>query len=355
MTLKTVFNGSAAIGNAGIKKHFKSDEAWQPLFELVWNGFDASATIVSVTVDENGMHGLEKITVLDDGIGIEFDTLQETFGRFNDSAKKGNFSQKGEHGRGRLAFHRLCRDASWFTRAKSVDAVIRVAEPTIKDFVGELLEQGEQKEVLLEQGQGTQVELTHFTDALPPIEELREKFAIEFGWYLAVNSQKQVMLNGMRLEVPTHEAFYEDIAVDGAVFKVQLIRWEQRPTSEKSYLYLLNSSGVPVFKVLSSLNQKPNFFTSICVNSAWADTFSREKDLFSPDAHTPSSATWKKFNAQLARMNQAVYDEFLRRRAEEVVQGYELEGYFPTYAGLDAVEREWRHQHVRLNRPEFCR
>lgn len=347
MKAKTIFNGSAAIGNTGIKKHFKAQEPWQPLFELIWNGFDATAGIVSVTVEENDMHGLEKVSVLDDGAGIEFDSLEKTFGSFNDSGKKGNFTQKGEHGRGRLAFHLLCRNASWFTKTKNIDAVIDVEEPTIKDFVGRLLEEGEQKPELMERGQGTLVELTNFTETLPQLDELREKFSVEFGWYLAVHSHKRLVLNGVPVVVPRHEETQEEIEVDDVVFHVQLIRWEQRPTSEKSYLYLLNSSGAPVFRVLSSLNQKPNFFTSICVTSAWADTFSQEKELFNPGAHTPSSATWRKFNTQLDRLNQAVYNEFLRRRAEEVVQGYELDGYFPSYSGLDAAEKEWRHQHVR--------
>lgn len=244
MATETIFNGSAAIGNAGIKKHFKAQQPWQPLFELIWNGFDATATVVSVTVDENDMHGLERVVVLDDGVGIEFDSLEKTFGSFNDSAKKANFTQKGEHGRGRLAFHLLCRNASWFTKTKNIDAVIDVKEPTIKDFVGRLLEEGEQKAELVEQGQGTLVELTHFTDALPQLDELRAKFSVEFGWYLAVHSQKRVLLNGVPVVVPTHEVAQEEIEVDEAVFDVQLIRWEQKPTSEKSYLYLLNSIGV---------------------------------------------------------------------------------------------------------------
>lgn len=41
MKKNTVFKGSAAIGNSGIKKHFKNAEPWQPLFELVWNGFES--------------------------------------------------------------------------------------------------------------------------------------------------------------------------------------------------------------------------------------------------------------------------------------------------------------------------
>ena len=40
-----------------------------------------------------------------------------------------------------------------------------------------------------------------------------------------------------------HEDFVQTISADDEVFETQIIRWEQRPTSEKSYLYLLNSSG----------------------------------------------------------------------------------------------------------------
>jgi hypothetical protein len=347
MAKKNGFKGSAAIGNSGIKKHFGNDELWDPLFELAWNGFDAGASCVAVTVSENEIHGVERVVVLDNGEGIEFANLDHTFGNFNDSSKKANLSLKGQHGRGRLAFHKLCRNASWFTRCKNVDAVIEVAEPTIKDFEAWLIEESDQKQEVLAHGQGTLVELTQFTDVLPTHDELREKFAVEFGWYLTVHKEKRLYLNDSAVDVPRHEDFFQAISADDEVFEAQVIRWEQRPTSEKSYLYLLNSRGELAYKVLSSLNQKPNFFTSVCVKSSWADTFSQEHDLFDPEAHTPASPVWRKFKAQLDRFGQSVYDEFLRLQAEEVVQGYEDEGYFPTYAGLDEAEKAWRHQHTR--------
>ncbi len=347
MTKNSVIKGVAAIGNEGIKKHFKNAETWQPLFELVWNGFDAAATSVSVDLVENSMHGVERVIVKDDGYGIDFDTLNDTFGSFNDSAKKANLALKGAHGRGRLAFHLLCRNASWFTRSSSVDAVIDVDAASIKEFVGRPLEAQQQREELVAQGRGTLVELTHFTSSLPAMADLREKFSVEFGWYLAVHSERQLLVNDIPVAVPAHDAVRETIEVDNAVFEAQVIRWERRPTSEKSFLYLMNSRGELVYKVHSSLNQKPNFFTSVCVTSDWADTFSKERDLLKPDAHTPTSRTWRKFQAQLDQLNQTVYDEFLRRRAEEVVQGYEEDGYFPTYAGLDEPEKAWRHQHAR--------
>lgn len=347
MKKNSVIKGVAAIGNEGIKKHFKTAEIWQPLFELVWNGFDAAATNVSVDLVQNGMHGIERVVVKDDGHGIDFDTLNDTFGSFNDSAKKANLALKGAHGRGRLAFHRLCRNVSWFTRSGSIDAVIDVDAASIKEFFGRRLESNQQREELTVQGRGTLVELTHFIGNLPEMADLRDKFSVEFGWYLAVHSEKKLLLNGIPVAVPAHDAVRKTIEANDAVFEAQVIRWERRPTSEKSFLYLMNSSGELVYKVHSSLNQKPNFFTSVCVTSAWGDAFSKERDLLKPDAHTPTSRTWRKFQAQLDQLNQSVYDEFLRQQAEEVVQGYEADGYFPTYAGLDEPEKAWRHQYAR--------
>ena len=43
------------------------------------------------------------------------------------------------------------------------------------------------------------------------------------------------MLNGVTIQIPEHEAFQKEIATDDAIFQAQVIRWEQRPTSEKSY------------------------------------------------------------------------------------------------------------------------
>jgi hypothetical protein len=83
------------------------------------------------------------------------------------------------------------------------------------------------------------------------------------------------------------------------------------------------------------------------VTSTWADTFSQEQDLLNPVAHTPASPVWRKFKTQLDLLSQSVYDEFLRLRSEEVVKGYEDEGYFPTYAGLNEEDRNWRHHHTR--------
>ncbi|MDH0365113.1 ATP-binding protein [Comamonas aquatica] len=347
MSESVKFSGVAEIGNEGIKKHFQNIELWDPLFELVWNGFDAKADKVAVNFSENEFESICSATVLDDGEGIDHTTLKETFGRFYDSSKKADPGQHGAHGRGRLAFHRLCRNASWYTRTRQGDAVIEIDAADIKSYTCVPLRAEEQRASVQVLSQGTLVELTNFTSNLPSVASLVEKFSTEFGWFLAVRPSKSILVNGKTVEVPANDLTQKQIVVESDSFDVQVIRWEDKPTSEKSYIYLMNGSGELVYKTLSTLNNKPNFFTSVCITSSWANQFASEESLFDPLAHTPASDVWKKLWRQLGVLTNAIYEEFLRKKADEVVQSYEDKGYFPLFQGLDDGEKAWRHAHAR--------
>lgn len=335
-------SGTTEISGEGIKKHFKNIELWQPIFELVWNGLDARATCVDVVVQQNELGGTVCVSVLDDGDGINPTTLNDTFGRFNDSHKKEDASLHGAHGRGRLAFHRVCNRATWHTKSHAGQASIQVEAGNIKRFEATTLDDERQHPALRTRERGTLVELDQFTDQLPRVSELRDKFSVEFGWYLALHSGKSITINGTAVVVPPHELHEEEIQVAPYSFRAQIIRWDDKPSSEKSYTYLLDSSGKTVYKQLSTFNNKVSFFTSIYVTSTWADTFALEQDLTAPEAHAPSSVEWKKVLKVLNSVTHRMYEGFLRRQAELEVDKYVDEGLFPTYAGLDLEYKEWR-------------
>lgn len=137
---KIDISGVTEISDEGIKKHFKNIEPCQAVFELVWNGFDAKADNVDVVVSENDVHFVEAISVCDDGDGIDIHNIKENFGKFNDSQKKEDAAQHGLHGRGRLAFHRLCHDVIWRTKSTSGQAEISISGANIKKFDGSIIE-----------------------------------------------------------------------------------------------------------------------------------------------------------------------------------------------------------------------
>lgn len=347
MPLKNL-SGTAEISDVGIKKHFVSAELWQPLFELVWNGLDARAHQVSVHIEDTELGGTDVVTVLDNGDGINIDNISDNFGRFNDSNKKGDAGLHGSHGRGRLAFHIVAERATWWTKVGDKDAVIQIFAKNIKHFEGELIGGVNQHHALAGYKSGTYVELTNFHKNLPKVSTLQEKFSVEFGWYLALHKDRRISLNGEEVKVPKHDLTEKQATAGGVEFDIKVIRWDDRPTSEKSYIYLLDSKGTIRHKQLSSFNFKSNFYVSVYVQSPWADNFRESgKDLLSPNSVSADSEPWKELENPLREIVDAIHDDFLRLYVEEEIQKYEDTGVFPVYPGMPAPYVAWRETNAR--------
>lgn len=342
-------SGTAEISDEGIKKHFKSIEPWAAIFELVWNGLDANASTVDVEIRENNMHSIEAVYILDNGDGIDFENAKDNFGKFNDSHKKEDAAQHGLHGRGRLAFHRLCHEASWYTKSEKGSAKITIKGSNIKHYAGSKIQHDFQHEKLASMPKGTYVELAKFHENLPVLAKLHEYFSTEFGWYLALNPKRHVRINGVDVTVPAHEIFQELFSAGGSAFDVKIIRWDEKPASEKSYTYLLNSDGITVYKQLSSFNLKANFFTSIYIQSPWADTFvAGGADLLTGSNHTTDSDEWKKLIKFVGEFAQRVFEDFLRRFVDAEIDKYVEDGIFPEYTGVEQEYATWRMDNTKL-------
>lgn len=343
-----ILSGTAKIGDEGIKKHFKTVEAWQPLFELTWNGFDAGASTVKIEVRENEMHSVDLVTVLDDGEGIDLEHMEDNFGRFNDSLKKDDVAQQGAHGRGRLSFYLLSRHASWWTKFKASNAVIEIKEGNLTKYDGREISEAAQRPQLSSQSSGTLVELSGIHTNLPEITQLHAKLSVEFGWSLALNAGRKLFINHELVEIPSHQISEKKIEVEKAAFAVKVIRWNEKPTSENSKIYLLDSAGRVRYKQLSSFNKKANFFVSVYVQSSWADTFSdQDSTLFDIDLHSTGSEEWRKLGGPLYEFVGQVYDQFLRDYVERELIKYDEEGIFPIYSGLEPNYAKWRAENTR--------
>jgi hypothetical protein len=343
-----ILSGTAKIGDEGIKKHFRTVEPWQPIFELVWNGFDAKATTVKIDVRENDMHSLESVTFLDDGEGIDLEHMDDNFGKFNDSLKKEDMAQQGAHGRGRLSFYLLSRRAAWWTKFKGQNAVIEINDDNLIKFEGREIYEAEQRPQFEGLASGTLVELGAIHTNLPELRQLHEKLSIEFGWFLALNGDRRLLLNDKLVTVPSHEISKKNIEIGKTVFDVKVIRWDEKPTSENSKVYLLDSTGRVRYKQLSSFNKKANFFVSVYVRSAWADNFREEgDDLFTSGSHSTDSEEWRKLISPVYDFVGQVYDQFLRDFVERELTKYDEDGIFPTYSDLEPHYAKWRAENTR--------
>ncbi|WP_046115197.1 ATP-binding protein [Aquincola tertiaricarbonis] len=342
-------SGKTEINGEGIKKHFRTTDPWRAIAELAWNGFDAKAPNVNILVDEGQMGGATRVEVFDDGEGIELEKHAETFGRFNDSSKKEDVTTHGSHGRGRLSFHRLAERAVWWTiAAGSGPARIEVNGAALTNYEGRSVEPAALPAGMAALKTGTTAELVNLHADLPTAGELHRLLSTEFGWFLALNPAKRLRLNGTEVAVPSHDLIQREVKVDGHDFDVSVLRWDLKPGSEKSYVYVLNSSGKTVDKRLSTFNHKGNFHTSIYVGSKWVDDFELSgADLASPDATGYESDTWRKLARELNKITKSVYEDFLREQFEREIEGYVADGVFPSYVGLSQDYKKWRFENTK--------
>lgn len=347
MTLSSAtfdFSGSTAITDEGIRNHFKRDlQPWQPIAELIWNGFDAGAKSVRVITRENDIGGTTSVTVVDDGEGIDFTKPMDNFRRFNDSLKKRSHSTHGSKGRGRLAFHKICTNAVWHTKFHGRNAIIGIQSSSLSTINGREIPETEQNALLSSKPQGTCVELSNFTNNLPDQPELVHQLQLELGWHLAFNPEKSLILNATPISPPAHTLTQKTMYAEGIEFSVELIQWDEKLNSEKSYTYLRGSDGIPLHHMPSSLNHKPGYHTSLLVSSPWLDVLSSgEAELRSTFNDLSASKVWKGFSKLLSAFTQNHYQKFLARLADEQIEGFIEEGDFPDYKGVDPAYSSWR-------------
>lgn len=338
------FSGSTTLTDEGIKNHFKKEmEPWQPLAEFVWNGFDAGAKNIHIFTRDTDMGGTASVTILDDGDGIEFTKPLNNFRRFNDSLKKKSHSTHGSKGRGRLAFHKICAKATWYTKFNSLNAKITIESSSLSSITGIQIPDLEQNALLHDRQSGTCVELTEFTKNLPPQSTLASQLQLELGWHLAFNPEKKLTLNGEKISPPEHSLTKSIIKAENIEFSVELIQWNQKLNSEKSYTYLRGSDGIPLHHMPSSLNYKPGYYTSILVSSPWFDCLAASDDSLAISFHDlTTSKAWKEFNKQLLLFTQDHYQNYLITLADQQIEEFVEEGDFPDYKEFDPSYSAWR-------------
>lgn len=346
-----LFSGTANITHDGIKKEFNrwKKEPLQPIVELVANGFDAKASRVDVTIEYNGLDGVAYISVLDNGTGINVNKCSEHFEKFNDSLKKDDDDTQGAHGRGRLAFHLICNNATWYTKLNKSDtgiisdAKVSIVSNNIRDYEGTELIEGEQHSLISLLDSGTCVELTNFTKNIPSIDKVKTKLQSEFGWRLALNSSRELYLNGDKVDIPEHQLIDKVFSINDVDFQVKFIHWFTKPGREKNYNYLINSDGKVVYRETNSFNLKGPFYLSTYSGSDWVKSFDPLGGGLSFDNRSsPHSKVYKDLQREITQFSRSIYDDFQRKHVDKQIELYVEKGYFPRYKNLSTEESAWR-------------
>ncbi|MBW8684346.1 ATP-binding protein [Chitinophaga rhizophila] len=279
-----------SVTDTGIQSSGLPKDYMEAVAEYIWNGFDATASVIDIHFESNEIDTIHSLSITDNGTGIDYDLLAETFGHFNDSIKKASFQKsssfiKGNKGRGRFSFSAFSGRAVWHTVYKDdksgdmMEYGITISRNT-KDFY-----EPEGRKKTAKANTGTTVtfyDLFEVSGFSFESDEFKSFLIREFGWFLMLNREKeyQIRINGIPVdyvaaiaENDTEVLSLKDAEGAEYYFRITFVRWAER-IGDKFFFYFLNSGQSEVFKDLTSFNNNAiGFYHSVYIESRYFDAF----------------------------------------------------------------------------------
>lgn len=333
-----------SIETAGLPTDYK-----EAICEFVWNAFDAFATEVEICFDtKNPIGHISSFSVKDNGEGIFYNNLSNTFGSFLDSEKKNTGLGRtsyvhGKKGKGRFSFEAFATSATW--RTTYLNDIYKEFNLTVlassKDFY-EVSEEQESKK----NKTGTEVifDGIHNLSSIDlTSDELKDFLRFEFGWFLHLNKNRkfQLLINGKRLDYEKIIADSETVVYeykDAKNFKnkfiVNYVRWVSK-IDEKFYFYYLNDQKVEKAKKLTSFNNKGDeFYHSVYVESPYFNDFvlaEERKENLALIGKNQTDESFKSLSKDLLKLLSKKRKEFIRNNSEKIISKFEIDGVLPHF------------------------
>ncbi len=232
----------------------------QPLkavIELIWNGLDADAHLVTVTITRTDWDAFDSVTVKDDGHGMSPESCAAEFGRVGGSWKRLARRSQGEgrplhgqSGQGRLRAFALGSNVQWTTVAdntagRRLSTLISATDADRSDF--DLSAPIPTNEPTGTTFAGTGKQSAHLNRLLA--DTAPATVAAALAPYLIAHADVEVVYDGVAIRPQdnvaaeqTYDLSFEHEDVEQAA-RLRVIEW--RVGSERS-LYLCDAEGIPV-------------------------------------------------------------------------------------------------------------
>lgn len=335
---------SRSVLNSGLTDDYK-----KAIAEYVWNGFDAGASCVQINYHCNDLGGIDKLWIVDNGSGINYDSLPITFGTFLDSNKKQTYQRssniKGKKGKGRFSYNVISDGASWETSYKGKDDKLFKYKIEINSADRSVYDASEPYEVDYTDSQstGTIVNFLGLRSDLIEDNIIGSSFvnfiSCEFAWFLILNESKKytIKINGENIDYHNLIGYKEEKTIDLGeyTFNCNFIRWTKK-IGDKYYYYLLNSNMQEVCKVLTSFNNKSTTFhhsmyivSSFFNNFIWDERPGARLDGLIDQSNDIYKNLIKKLRSYLSQKEK----EYLKEvGAKNLIEQYERTGVLPKFA-----------------------
>lgn len=334
-----------SIESSGITNDYK-----EAICEYVWNGFEAHATEVNIDYFLNVASGIGTLSISDNGEGIVYNSISDTFGAFLTSQKNLlslKMKSKANKGKGRFSFSAFATGAKWITTYK---------EPDFDDYkTYEIVLENDKKEVLnytepqmsAIKKTGTKVVFNNIfslTSENMAFEVLEPALLKEFAWflYLCKGRNLKININGKPIEyekyINTEYSEKTLTTIDGNRFEVILIVWEEA-IKEKFCCYFFDSKDEVKNIETTSFNRNTvEFNHSVFVKSDFFDgqeclDTEMESNQISLFTDEDDKKVYKELKKFIARFIEKKIGNYMSQKADDAVrQMIEERKTFPEFS-----------------------
>ncbi|WOD43176.1 ATP-binding protein [Hwangdonia lutea] len=316
-------------------------EGYKAIAEYIWNGFDEGASSIHVAYVGNEVGHLTELSIKDNGKGIDFSDLDNTFGKFQDSQKTKTFAKtgfvKGKKGKGRFSFTTFAQTAVWDTVFVKEDNHLRY-QIEIKKSNSQDYATSEDRKIVKEPT-GTTVHIKDIFNLYGDQLENEAFYAFlagEFGWFLLLNKDRDfyITINGKRLDysIVIDDRETTNITILENDFKISFVRWSKK-IGDKYYFYFLDDERIEKHRLHTSFNNGAiDFHHSVYIESTYFDDFKpTKKDLSAIDKNQQDGA-FKALEGHLKNYVAEKEKDFIREnRAEALIVEYRKKNIIPKF------------------------
>lgn len=319
-----------SIDSSGITSDYKA-----AISEYIWNGFEANAKRVSIEYTLNEAFGVKELIIKDNGDGINYDELEETFGAFLASKKNLlslQMKSKANKGKGRFSFIAFSSNAEWHTVYKD-NNVYKEYDINMSSDKKEVIDCSE-PQLSDRQETGTEVKFTNIntlTEENMGFEIIEPALLKDFAWflYLYKNKNVEIVVNDEKIDYEKYintelsEKFM--VTIEGYRFEINLVVW-QESISEKFCCYYFDDKNVLKGKRTTTFNRNTiNFNHSVFVKSEFFDD--KENVISDHDdtqinmfEHLDEKKILKKLHKEIQMLIEKKISVYLSDKAEEAVE-----------------------------------
>ena len=352
-----------SIESSGITNDYK-----EAICEYIWNGLEAHATEIKINYNYNIAFGIDNLSITDNGDGIIYEELEDTFGAFLASKKNLlslKMKSKANKGKGRFSFMAFATSAKWTTiyncgeKLKTYDIilendkkeVINCTEPTIttKEKTGTKVE--------FNNICGLTLENMDF-DVLEPV------LLKEFAWFLYLFKNRKVNIYVNETPIDYSKYINTELSekviktIDNISFEISLVVW-QESIKEKFCCYYFDSNDTVKGKETTTFNRNTiEFNHSVFVKSVFFD----EKDDVENQLETTQISLFdseddkkifRKLKKHISSFIEKKIGIYMSQRAEEAVKEMmEERNTFPKFSD-DAYGRMRKRDLVNVTKEMY--